>query len=107
MTKQSPAPRTLLAATLCLAATKLELRFQAIGKPRIFPNPAQTALWVELPTDAPAFLELFDGLGRLAGRWSASGQSTMIDVARLAPGPYCLRIIQRGTETSHTFIKQP
>jgi hypothetical protein len=31
----------------------------------------------------------------------------MIDVARLASGPYRLRIVQRGTETSHTFIKQP
>lgn len=86
---------------------RLELRFQAAERPRIFPNPAQTQLWVELPTDVPAFLELYDGLGRLAGRWAASGQSTMIDVARLAAGPYRLRIIQRGTETSHSFIKQP
>jgi hypothetical protein len=98
-------PEHLLKSTP--VAPKLELRFQAAGKPRIFPNPAQTALWVELPTDDPAFLELYDGLGRLVGRWSASGQSIMIDVARLAAGPYRLRIVQRGTETSPTFIKEP
>ncbi|MEB2342743.1 MAG: T9SS type A sorting domain-containing protein [Flavobacteriia bacterium] len=88
-------------------APKLELRFQAGNRPRIFPNPAQAEVWVELPAADPSILELYDGLGRLAGRWSASGQSITIDVARMAVGPYRLRIIQRGTETSHTFIKQP
>ena len=68
-----------------------------------------SALVAALAANAPADcrVEIYDGLGRLVGRWSASGQSIMIDVARLAAGPYRLRIVQRGTETSPTFIKEP
>ncbi len=86
---------------------RFELRFQAAALPLIYPNPAQTELWVELPTNDPSVIELYDGLGRLTGRLAASGQIVRIDVLKLAPGPYHLLVQQGQQSWSHTLIKQP
>ena len=57
--------------------------------PSIYPNPATTTLWVELPAEAP--LEIFDAMGRCIIRTKATDGRTQLDVSALPQGVYILR----------------
>jgi hypothetical protein len=62
------------------------------------PNPVQTQLFVNLPNDAPALLQLVDQSGRdVLHQQSRNGSATM-DVSALSPGLYLLSIEQEGTK---------
>ncbi|MEQ8703157.1 MAG: T9SS type A sorting domain-containing protein, partial [Phaeodactylibacter sp.] len=64
---------------------------------RLFPNPADQKVYVELPAGEPALLRFFDGTGRLALSQKIAGGSGpfAINLEPLTPGIYWVQAITR------------
>ncbi|GGG37592.1 T9SS type A sorting domain-containing protein [Hymenobacter glacieicola] len=77
----------------------------------VYPNPARSVLWVRVPPvpDAQSVtLTVLDAAGRVvqqqAAAVPASGQPESIDLTRIAPGMYLLRVQTKDLATSHRFV---
>jgi hypothetical protein len=74
---------------------------------RIYPNPVQNELMVEIAETAPVRLELYDVQGRLLQQQQLAGSQThAMDVQQLSPGMYVLHIRQGNKLKQHKFMKQ-
>lgn len=83
---------------------------QAASELRIFPNPAQTQVTVELPGQAAAwrFVELLDAQGRTVAAPQAApaaGSRFTMGLEGVAPGAYLVRLVtEAGTFTRRLII---
>ncbi len=64
----------------------------------VFPNPASDRVTVQLPDEAPAYMELFDMQGRRVDDRVLQGSRTDVPVHGLAAGHYVVRIVQDGEQ---------
>ena len=85
----------------CMAASdELQILVSTVAIPeadlRVYPNPARTELYVELPTDGTWTLRLTDVLGR-SRQQRTTGRRVRLEVGHLAAGSY---LLQAANETT-------
>lgn len=75
-------------------------------KLKLYPNPIKDQLYVSLPTDAVATLNLFDVLGKIVNTFQVSNEFNAISTSNLANGIYVAKV--ETVTGTHTFrlIKQ-
>jgi len=75
--------------------TSVSVKEINVGKFKIFPNPATTELWLQLPENtalAQAQIELYSSSGRLLHKAKPGSHFHKIDVAHLPKGLYLVRV---------------
>ena len=73
---------------------------------RIFPNPTKDQLNMILPdVRTNVTITVFDPQGSVVMEQSATGISKTLNVARLAPGLYLVRVLAGGRAYNKTFVK--
>lgn len=73
---------------LCKQTTSVSSNGFVNHEAKLFPNPANNFLGVNHNGMDVLKLTLFDGVGRQAGTWMLSDNSSTIDISRLKPGVY-------------------
>jgi len=74
---------------------------------RIFPNPTKDQLNLILPgVRANGVITVLDAQGSVVLEHTTTGTSTALDVARLAPGLYLVRVQEGNMAYSRTFVKE-
>ena len=73
---------------------------------KVYPNPVKDELNVERITVANATISIVDMQGRKLIETTAGEETKTIDVKKLAPGVYCLRIESANAINSLKFVKQ-
>ena len=71
---------------------------------KVAPNPAHGFVSVEGVGEEPATLRIFDMSGKVVQRCEVSAVSNVVDIRRLKPGCYVLRIDVRGNAFSTKLI---
>jgi hypothetical protein len=69
---------------------------QANAPLRIFPNPTNSTLNVELERSAVGTLALFDMNGKIVANQSINGTTATINLSAFAQGTYILRLVENG-----------
>ncbi|MBR9923191.1 MAG: alpha/beta hydrolase fold domain-containing protein [Bacteroidetes bacterium] len=78
---------------------------QALEEVRLYPNPAATALNVQISPGLGNYrAEVFDMLGRQLGTWNDLNGSWQIDPLNLVSGQYVLRLQGDGWQSSRVFV---
>lgn len=68
---------------------------------RIYPNPAKTSLYVNIPDDLEiAKLQIFDILGKLVFKRSVSKSNTEVDISALGSGIYIVKLHGNNQKTN-------
>lgn len=89
----------------CSIVTSSEEIFQA-NAVKIFPNPANTDVWVESKTQGPILVEIFAADGRLISKAAyPDGQMVRVNTAALAPGVYSFKIASKNNPLPAQFYK--
>lgn len=74
---------------------------------RLYPNPANDQLHIVLPSSpARSTISVFDSHGALVLMQEVYSADKAIDVARLTPGLYLVRVQSGGKVLSQTFVKE-
>jgi hypothetical protein len=68
-----------------------------INKIRIYPNPANTMLYIELENSANGTLTLFDLNGKVVFSQAINGDSVQVNMSSLTAGNYILRLVENST----------
>lgn len=96
----------------CVSAASAPVQIVITGIPtaaeagtRIFPNPATDLVRIERTSAEPATVTILDQQGRLMQRTRITG-STSIDISRLVPGVYIVRIAAGPAVESVRLLKQ-
>jgi hypothetical protein len=63
---------------------------------KVFPNPANSTLNVELEKSTNGTLALFDMNGKIVANQSINGTRAQINLSGFAPGTYILRLVENG-----------
>lgn len=71
---------------------------------RIYPNPANTFLYVEMENNTNAEFCLMDLAGKCVLREKLSGERTRIDLSSLSSGSYLVSIASKGSTSYHKLI---
>jgi hypothetical protein len=91
----------------CISINSIGLRSIAESIVKVYPNPANDALIIELPaTQGNEKIEITDVTGRVIITTVASDIITTIRVADLSSGIYQLKVISNGTPYQTKFVKQ-
>jgi hypothetical protein len=95
-----------MATSSCIAVNNLGINELDMSSMIIYPNPAKTVLTVEGNTPLQR-VEVFDCLGKLVLAQPEQGTHCTVDVAKLPPGSYLLRIVTKdGAAGTRTFLKE-
>jgi hypothetical protein len=86
------------------------IRLVKFGKQQVAaqlaPNPASGTLMLNRGSNEPATIICMDATGRSIFRLLSVSASEQIDISRLAPGAYLLRIEEAGSRSTLRFIKE-
>lgn len=97
---------TCMATSSCIAVNNLGINELDMSSMVIYPNPAKTVLTVEGNTPLQR-VEVFDFLGKLVLAQPEQGTHCTVDVAKLPPGSYLLRVVTKdGAAGTRTFLKE-
>ncbi len=88
-------PRLFIYYSIDQAVSTQEVFTASIEPLKVFPNPAQGQVTVELETEAPAFIRVFNGNGQLMRELKSDfGKQQQIDISGLNAGIYYIQAQQ-------------
>jgi uncharacterized repeat protein (TIGR02543 family) len=73
---------------------------QAASPLKVYPNPANTTLYVELENYVNGTLTLFNMSGQIVLSQAVNGNSAQINMSALAAGNYTLRLVENGAASA-------
>lgn len=77
-----------------------------LEKLKLYPNPAQDYVNIELTNEQPALIEVFDLLGKIVLKQNSKGKLIKLDIAHLPKGNYIITAKQKGVFSTQKLVKQ-
>jgi hypothetical protein len=72
----------------------------------LYPNPAKDYVTVTLPSMKPAILEIVNNNGNIVLKKNISALSAIVDLGKVTPGVYTVRITQDQNTSTQKLLKQ-
>ncbi len=74
---------------------------------KVYPNPASNFLFIKMPLHVKALsVEIRDAQGRLMQAVLGRGEQVTVNISKLAPGSYFMKVYAKGYTYNSMFIKQ-
>jgi hypothetical protein len=92
---------------ISLVCPDLKVEFNAAVRLKIYPNPVQQRLSIEIQSSeqVESKIALYDGFGTLISETTSTLNTSELDVSELPKGLFLLRVYRQGTVVSSRFMK--
>lgn len=84
----------------------IKLVFSKTKKYKLYPNPADKYINIQMPASQSTIIRVFDGSGKLVAQKNTSSSLLQVDVSALKQGTYYVQAIANGESTTLPFIKR-